>query len=59
LKESGTHRIFTENYAFSSTSAAGAVVNGRSTAGPIAWKLQETNKTYKVWEAAQFAHDEQ
>ena len=29
---------FIENYAFKSTSAAGAVVNGRSTAGPREWK---------------------
>jgi hypothetical protein len=58
LKENGTHRIFTENYAFSSTSAAGAVVNGRSTAGPIAWKLQGTGKTYKIWEAEQLAREE-
>ncbi|MBT4044939.1 MAG: GIY-YIG nuclease family protein [Rhodospirillaceae bacterium] len=47
LADEGSHRIFTESYAFSSTSAAGAVVNGRSTAGPIAWKLQGTSQTYK------------
>ena len=40
LFDQGTHRIFQTNYAFSSTSAAGAVVNGRSTAGPLAWKLK-------------------
>lgn len=51
LIEDGDHRIFAENYAFSSTSAAGAVVNGRSTAGPVKWKLKGTNKTYKEWEA--------
>lgn len=51
LADGGKCRVFTENYAFSSTSAAGAVVTGRSTAGPIAWKLQGSNKTYKDWEA--------
>lgn len=55
LKDQGNHRTFTENYAFSSTSAAGAVVNGRSTAGPLAWKLHGTNKTYKEWEAENLA----
>lgn len=51
LVEEGDFRVFAENYAFSSTSAAGAVINGRSTAGPIKWKLKGTNKTYKQWEA--------
>lgn len=50
LVEEGDFRIFVENYAFNSTSAAGAVINGRSTAGPIAWKLKGANKTYKQWE---------
>ena len=46
----GSHRKFSESYAFPSTSAAGAVVNGRSTAGPIAWKVIGTKQTYKEWE---------
>ena len=53
-----SNRIFTENYAFSSTSAAGAVVNGRSTAGPIAWKVVETGQTYKDWEAEKLASND-
>lgn len=55
LVASGSHRVFKENYAFSSTSAAGAVVNGRSTAGPLAWKLKGTNRTYRDWEMEQLA----
>jgi hypothetical protein len=51
LVEDGGLRRFSENYAFTSTSAAGAVVSGRTTAGPIAWKLKGTKKTYKEWEA--------
>ena len=51
LELSGNNRIFTESYAFTSTSAAGAVVTGRSTAGPIAWKIADTGITYKQWEA--------
>lgn len=52
---SGDSRVFAMDYAFSSTSAAGAVVNGRSTRGPTEWKLKGTNKTYKDWEAEEIA----
>ena len=55
LADKGKHKIFTKSYAFSSTSAAGAVCNGRSTAGPIAWRVKGTKKTYKVWEAEKLA----
>jgi hypothetical protein len=51
LVDDGDHKRFATNYAFSSTSAAGAVVNGRSTPGPKAWKVLGTGKTYKEWEA--------
>jgi hypothetical protein len=51
------HRIFAKSYAFSSTSAAGAVVTGRGTAGPIAWKVQGTKQTYKEWEAKKLASE--
>jgi len=52
LKKEGGKMVFTQSYAFSSTSAAGAVCNGRSTAGPIAWKECGSGLTYKEWEAA-------
>ena len=57
LAEKGKHKVFTKSYSFSSTSAAGAVCNGRSTAGPIAWKVKGTKQTYKAWEAARLAED--
>lgn len=57
LAEKGKHKVFTKSYSFSSTSAAGAVCNGRSTAGPIAWKVKGTKQTYKDWEAARLAED--
>ena len=57
LVDQGSHKVFNLSYAFSSTSAAGAVCNGRSTAGPIAWKVKETGQTYKGWEAASLAED--
>ncbi|WP_457647042.1 GIY-YIG nuclease family protein [Profundibacter sp.] len=47
--------IFTENYAFSSPSAAAAVVEGRAANGRIDWKLKGSNTTYAEWEAAQLA----
>ncbi len=52
--EDGPRRRFAKSYAFSSPSAAGAVLNGRATAGPIAWVLATSpDKTYKEWEAEQ------
>lgn len=55
LVDQGKHKVFTQSYAFPSTSAAGAVCNGRSTAGPIAWKVKGTKQTYKDWEAETLA----
>lgn len=55
IEEKGKHSIFTKDYAFSSPSAAGAIVNGRSTSGPREWKLKGTNTTYAEWETAQLA----
>jgi hypothetical protein len=57
LVDQGSHKFFTQSYGFPSTSAAGAVCNGRSTAGPIAWKVKGTKKTYKEWEAETLAED--
>jgi hypothetical protein len=52
----GSRRRFNKAYAFSSPSAAGAVLNGRATAGPIAWFVTTNpSKTYKEWEAEQLA----
>jgi hypothetical protein len=55
LVAKGQHKVFTQSYAFPSTSAAGAVCNGRSTSGPIAWKVKGTKQTYKDWEAETLA----
>lgn len=41
----------TQDFAFSSPSAAAAVVSGRSTNGRIAWVIPQTGKTYAEWEA--------
>jgi predicted GIY-YIG superfamily endonuclease len=42
--------ILTEDVAFSSPSAAGAVVVGRSSNGRIEWKVKGTQKTYAAWQ---------
>jgi hypothetical protein len=55
LREDAPLRVFTDNYAFSSPSAAAAVVNGRPANGTIEWKVQGTATTYKAWETEQLA----
>ncbi|WP_072368981.1 GIY-YIG nuclease family protein [Hyphomicrobium sp. NDB2Meth4] len=54
LRDDGDHCIFTQNYAFSSPSAAAAVVYGSFISGPGTWKLED-GRTYKEWEAAQLS----
>ncbi|MGL1930247.1 MAG: GIY-YIG nuclease family protein [Desulfotalea sp.] len=57
LVDKGEHKVFAESYAFQSTSAAGSVCTGRSTAGPTEWKLEGTGKTYKTWEAGKLKEE--
>ncbi len=58
LKVSGEHAVFANDYAFSSPSAAAAILNGRAANGRTAWKLKGTNKTYADWEAEQLEKDD-
>jgi predicted GIY-YIG superfamily endonuclease len=51
--------ILTEDVAFSSPSAAGAVVVGRSANGRIAWRVKGSSKTYAAWQEEQIAQAEQ
>lgn len=53
LADTGTHRVFTENYAFRSPSAAGAAVTGRICNGRVEWKLAGQSTTYGEWEEEQ------
>ena len=46
LVEQNGGRVFKEDYAFSSPSAAAAVIFGRSANGRTSWKVKGTNKTY-------------
>jgi hypothetical protein len=52
LVPSGDQACFTSDFAFSSPSAAAAVVKGRSTNGRTSWKLPD-GRTYADWEAEQ------
>lgn len=61
LLESGVIQIgpqvatFTDNCAFSSPSAAAAVVTGRTSNGRTEWKVEGRTKTYADWDAEQLA----
>jgi len=54
LVEQGENCVFATDYAFTSPSAAAAVIAGRSTNGATSW-LTDTGQTYKEWEAARLA----
>lgn len=49
----GKLNVFAENYAFSSVSAAAAVVAGRNNNGRLYWVVEGSNKTYGQWSAEQ------
>lgn len=55
LAEDGPHRRFTQSYAFNSPSAAAAVVKGRSTNGPLTWRVVGAGQTYREWEQENLA----
>lgn len=54
INASGDKAIFTEDFAFSSPSAAAAVVCGRSANGRTSWKRPD-GQSYADWEAAEIA----
>ncbi|MCA0891804.1 DUF4357 domain-containing protein [Qipengyuania flava] len=56
LKPAGEHAKFSQNYAFTSPSAAAAVIYGRSASGPMSWKTP-TGQFFKDWEAEQLTDD--
>lgn len=58
LVPEGEKAVFAQDYAFSSPSAAAAVVNGRPTNGTTAWKLRDSDMTYKDWEADRLTAEE-
>lgn len=56
--ENGTGR-FAERYAFTSPSAAAAVVLGRASNGRVEWHLADSTRTYADWEDSQVEHLEE
>ncbi|GAB3380477.1 GIY-YIG nuclease family protein [Azotobacter armeniacus] len=52
LKEEGL-RCFASDYAFTSPSAAAAVVSGRSANGREQWKVEATGQSYGAWQDQQ------
>lgn len=57
LQRNGEHCVFSQNYAFRSSSAAAAVVTGRPANGTLEWKVDGTDTSYKDWEAAQLEQE--
>lgn len=49
---------FAADYRFSSPSAAGAVIAGRTVRGTTDWKVADTGQSYQQWEQAQFPKEE-
>lgn len=50
LKKENGYAIFTKNYAFTSTSAAAAVVAGYNMSGPKHWKHKKSGQTFEKWQ---------
>lgn len=61
LVKSGATTVFTRDHAFSSPSAAAAIVSGRPSNGRTAWKNPRNGQTYAQWQeqlAPQLPEDE-
>ncbi|MDG1471742.1 MAG: GIY-YIG nuclease family protein [Ascidiaceihabitans sp.] len=57
LAVENNNTVFTKDYAFSSPSAASAVLNGRSSNGRQDWREKQSGLKYVEWEAAQILED--
>lgn len=55
LPEGDELMVFNDDYAFSSPSAAAAVVSGRSTNGRTAWLVEGTGQSYAAWQDQQLS----
>ena len=51
--DGGEHMLFSDDYAFSSPSAAAAVVCGRAANGRTSWLVEGSGETYAVWQDRQ------
>lgn len=55
VTDGGEHLLFNDDYAFSSPSAAAAVVCGRAANGRTSWVVEGNGQTYAAWQEAQVA----
>ncbi|MOA40541.1 hypothetical protein D3C78_1624280 [compost metagenome] len=53
VADGSAHLLFSDDYAFSSPSAAAAVVCGRSANGRISWMVEGSDVTYAAWQDQQ------
>lgn len=53
ISDASEHLLFSDDYAFSSPSAAAAVVSGRSANGRTSWLIEGNSKTYAAWQEQQ------
>lgn len=53
VADGGEHLTFRDDYAFSSPSAAAAVVCGRAANGRTSWVVEGSGQTYAAWQDAQ------
>lgn len=53
VADGGEHLTFNDDYAFSSPSAAAAVVCGRAANGRTSWVVEGTGQTYAAWQDQQ------
>ncbi|WP_137888386.1 DUF4357 domain-containing protein [Pseudomonas sp. 2FE] len=53
VADGGDHMLFSDDCAFSSPSAAAAVVSGRSANGRTSWLVEGTGQTYAAWQDQQ------
>lgn len=53
VEDAGKHRLFSRDHAFSSPSAAAAIVSGRSANGRVTWLVEGAKQTYGDWQSAQ------
>ncbi|AZE63380.1 MULTISPECIES: GIY-YIG nuclease family protein [Pseudomonas fluorescens group] len=53
VAEGGEHMVFRDDYAFSSPSAAAAVVCGRAANGRTSWVGENTGQSYAAWQDQQ------
>ena len=55
VADGSEHLLFSDDYAFSSPSAAAAVVCGRQANGRTAWVVEGSGQTYAAWQDQQLS----